>query len=157
MASKYTRKYTGKVLESYKKIIAEEMKRQLNKPGSNLEKSIEGRKVRGVDGFGIYMNEYGINVNQGRSAGKLPNLYNIQDWIQRNTNKLNIKDQRPSTIKKLTFAIGNTIQKRGILPTRFIDIVIERFEPRLTLDLVDAYRRDLMEELDKSTPNAKKG
>ena len=58
MASKYTRKYTGKVLESYKKIIAEEMKRQLNKPGSNLEKSIEGRKVRGVDGFGIYMNEY---------------------------------------------------------------------------------------------------
>ena len=157
MASKYTRKYTGKVLESYKKIIAEEMKRQLNKPGSNLEKSIEGRKVRGVDGFGIYMNEYGINVNQGRSAGKLPNLYNIQDWIQRNTNKLNIKDQRPSTIKKLTFAIGKTIQKRGILPTMFIDIVIERFEPRLTLDLVDAYRRDLMEELDKSTPNAKKG
>ena len=157
MASKYTRKYTGKVLESYKKIIAEEMKRQLNKPGSNLEKSIEGRKVRGVDGFGIYMNEYGINVNQGRSAGELPNLYNIQDWIQRNTDKLNIKDQRPSTIKKLTFAIGNTIQKRGILPTRFIDIVIERFEPRLTLDLVDAYRRDLMEELDKSTPNAKKG
>jgi hypothetical protein len=157
MASKYTRKYTGKVLESYKKIMAEEMKRQLNKPGSNLEKSIEGRKVRGVDGFGIYMNEYGINVNQGRSAGELPNLYNIQDWIQRNTDKLNIKDQRPSTIKKLTFAIGNTIQKRGILPTRFIDIVIERFEPRLTLDLVDAYRRDLMEELDKSTPNAKKG
>ena len=92
MASKYTRKYTGKVLESYKKIIAEEMKRQLNKPGSNLEKSIEGRKVRGVDGFGIYMNEYGINVNQGRSAGKLPNLYNIQDWIQRNTNKL--KDRK---------------------------------------------------------------
>ncbi len=64
------KKYTAKVLENYKKILVSELKKKLRaKPqpttvsdGSKLEDSIIGRKIRGVDGFGIYMNEYGIKI-----------------------------------------------------------------------------------------------
>ena len=39
------KKFTKKALENYKKIIVSELKRKLNKPGSDLEKSIVGRKI----------------------------------------------------------------------------------------------------------------
>lgn len=151
------KKYTEKVLDNYKKILVAELKKELNKPGSNLEKSIVGEKIKNRIGFTISMNEYGLNVNQGRSAGKLPNMYNLQDWIDRNQSKLGIKDATPKGIRKVLFAIGNSIKKRGIRPHRFIDIVIDKFEPRLTLDLADAYRREIQEEINAVTPSAKKG
>lgn len=158
------KKYTTKVLEKYKKILVNEFKKQLRaKPGpttvsngSKLEKSIVGRKLPNIDGFVISMNEYGINVNQGRSAGELPNLYNIQDWIRDNKTTLDLQDATPSKIKKVAFAIGKNIQNKGIRPYRFIDIVIDKFEARMTMDLVDAYRREIQEEIDAATPSAKK-
>tara|TARA_R100001463_G_scaffold20385_2_gene49691 strand:+ start:2322 stop:2813 length:492 start_codon:yes stop_codon:yes gene_type:complete len=158
------KKHTDKVLENYKKILVAELKKQLRaKPspttvsdGSSLENSIVGRKLRGLNGFGIYMNEYGINVNQGRSAGKLPNMGNLEEWINANSSKIGIKDATPKGLRRVLFSIGKSIQKRGIRPYRFIDIVIDKFEPRLTLDLADAYRRDIQEEIDKATPSAKK-
>tara|TARA_S200002703_G_scaffold157493_1_gene165429 strand:+ start:173 stop:637 length:465 start_codon:yes stop_codon:yes gene_type:complete len=148
--------YTAKVLENYKKILVSELKKELNKPGSNLEKSIVGRKIPNRDGFKISMNEYALNVNQGRSAGKLPNMGNLEDWIDRNQSKLGIKDATPKGLRKVLFAIGNSIKKRGIRPYRFIDIVIDKFESRMTMDLVDAYRREIQEEIDAATPTAKK-
>lgn len=158
------KKHTEKVLENYKKILVAELKKELRaKPspttvsdGSRLEDSIVSRKLKGLNGFGIYMNEYGINVNQGRSAGKLPNMGNLEEWINANESKLGIKDATPKRLRRVLFAIGKSIQKRGIRPYRFIDIVIDKFEPRLTLDLTDAYRRDIQEEIDKATPSAKK-
>ena len=151
------KKYTEKVLENYKKILVNEFKKELNRPGSNLEKSIIGRKIPGRDGFKISMNEYALNVNQGRSAGELPNMYNLEDWIKRNQSKMVIKDATPKGLRKVLFAIGNSIKKRGVRPHRFIDIVIDKFEARLTMDLVDAYRREIQEEVDAATPSAKKG
>lgn len=158
------KKYTAKVLENYKKILVNEFKKQLRaKPqpttvsdGSKLEDSIVGRKIKGRDGFEISMNEYALNVNQGRSAGKLPNLYNIQDWLRDNKTTLGINDATPSKIKKVAFAIGRSIERKGIRPYRFIDIVIDKFESRMTMDLVDAYRREMQEEIDAATPSAKK-
>ena len=158
------KKYTAKVLENYKKILVNEFKKQLRaKPqpttvsdGSKLEDSIVGRKIKGRDGFEISMNEYGLNVNQGRSAGKLPNMGNLEDWIDRNQSKLGIEDATPKGLRKVLFAIGNSIKKRGIRPYRFIDIVIDKFESRMTMDLVDAYRREIQEEIDAATPSAKK-
>jgi len=158
------KKYTAKVLENYKKILVNEFKKQLRaKPqpttvsdGSKLEESIVGRKIKGRDGFEISMNEYALNVNQGRSAGKLPNLYNIQDWLRDNKTTLGIQDATPSKIKKVAFAIGRSIEKRGIRPYRFIDVVIDKFEARMTMDLVDAYGREIQEEIDAATPSAKK-
>src|SRR6056300_335764 len=158
------KKYTAKVLENYKKILVSELKKQLRaKPqpttvanGSKLEKSIVGTKLRGRDGFEISMNEYGLNVHQGRSAGKLPNLYNIQDWLRDNKKTLGIQDATPSKIKKVAFAIGISIERKGIRPYRFIDIVIDKFEARMTMDLVDAYGREIQEEIDAATPSAKK-
>ena len=158
------KKYTTKVLEKYKKILVNEFKKQLRaKPGpttvsngSKLEKSIVGRKLPNRDGFVISMNEYAVNINQGRSAGKLPNMYKIQEWVSDNKTILGVKDATPSKIKKVAFAIGKTIQERGIRPYRFIDIVIDKFEAKLTTDLVDAYRREIQERIDEATPLAKK-
>jgi len=158
MAAKYNYKYSGKVLENYKKIVAEEMKRQLNKPNSRLSKSIEGRKLRGKDGFGIYMNEYGVNVNQGRTAGKFPPVDKIKDWIIRNNiQPKTFESTKPSALSQLAYLIGRSIAQKGILPVRFIDIAIEKIEPKLTIDLANAYVRDINERIDESTPNAKKG
>ena len=157
MATKYTKKHTGKVLDRYKRILAEEIKRQLNKPNSNLSKSIKGIKLRGKDGFGIYMNDYGLNVNQGRSAGKFPPPNKIEDWVRKNSSNLKLKDSKPSTIRKVGFLIGRSISQKGIRPVRFIDIAIDKVEPKMTIDLANAYLKDLGEKLDKATPTAKKG
>ena len=156
MATKYTKKHTGKVLEKYKRVLAEEIKRQLNKPSSNLSRSIEGKKLRGKAGFAIYMNDYGLNVNQGRSAGKFPPPNKIEDWVRKNSSNLKLKNSRPSTIRKVGFLIGRSIAQKGIKPVRFIDIAIGKVEPKMTIDLANAYLKDLSEHLDKATPTAKK-
>ena len=93
------KKYTTKVLENYKKILVSELKKELNKPGSNLEKSIVGRKLPKRDGFVISMNEYGLNVDRGRSAGKFPPIEKINDWIDR-------KDIKPKTLRIIEQDIG---------------------------------------------------
>lgn len=149
------KKYTEKVLEKYKKILVSELKKELNKPGSNLEKSIVGRKLPKRDGFIISMNEYGLNVNQGRSAGKFPPVDKIKDWIVRNNiQPRTFESAKPSALNQLAFVIGRSISQKGIKPTRFIDIVIDKFEPRITMDLVDAYKRQIQEEINRATPNA---
>ena len=103
------------------------------------------------------MNEYGLNVNQGRSAGKGVPPQKIDEWVRRNSTILKLKDTKPSTIKQVGYLINRSIKNKGIKPHRFIDIVRDKFEPRLTMDLSDAYRREIQEELDKATPSAKKG
>jgi hypothetical protein len=153
-------KYTKKVLDNYKKVLVNDLKRQLNKPNSNLDKSISARKLDNKMGIGVYMNEYGINVNQGRSAGRFSNgrselPRSFMDWVERQPRK-KAKDGKYYTIKESAFLIWRSISQTGIKPTRFIDIVIDKVEPKLTLDLANAYLRDLNEELDKATPNAKK-
>jgi hypothetical protein len=149
------KKYTQKALDNYRKILVAELKRELNKKGSRLESSIVGRKIAKKDGFNIKMNSYGVNVNDGRSAGKFPNIDNIKSWIERNNIRpKNIYSSKPPSLKQLAFLIGRSIASKGIKPHRFIDEVIEKFEPRMTMDIVDAYTRDLSEELDKNIPNA---
>ena len=93
------KKYTEKVLENYKKILVSELKKELNKPGSNLEKSIVGRKLPKREGFIISMNDYGLNVNQGRSAGKFPPPQKIEDWVRKNSSKLNLENTRLSDVR----------------------------------------------------------
>lgn len=150
-------KHTKKALDNYRKILVEELKRELKKPNSKLNDSISGRKITGKDGFKISMNDYGLNVNQGRSAGRFPDTAKLKDWIDRNGIKpKRQKDGRMPTINQLAFLIGRSISQRGIRPTRFIDIVIDKVEPKMTLDIANAYLRDLNEALDKATPQGSK-
>lgn len=147
-----------KVIDNYKKIVVAELKRELNKPGSDLEKSIKAVKLRNRDGFGIYMNEYGINVNYGRKPGKQPPPQKIRDWVNKNKSKLRIAaNASPSKINQVAFLVGQSIARRGIQPTRFIDIVIDKFEPKISNDLLDAYGKDLKDKINQATPSAKKG
>lgn len=160
------KKYTKEVLERYKLILINELKRQLrNKPqpttvgnGSRLENSISIKPISkgDVEGISILMNSYGLNVNKGRSAGKGVPPYKLDDWVRRNSSQLRLKDTKPSTIKKVGYLINRSIKRKGIRPTRFIDIAIEKVEPKLTLDLINAFSRDLKEVLDKRIPEPKK-
>jgi len=150
-------RHTKKALTNYRKILVEELKRQLKKPNSRLEDSITGRKITGRDGFAISMNDYGINVNEGRSAGRFPNVDKLKDWIIRNGIKnTTAKEGKPSSLDSLAYIIGRSIAQRGIKPTRFIDIVIEKVEPKMTLDIANAYLKDLNEALDKAIPKGSK-
>lgn len=149
------KKYTTQVLENYRKILVAEFKRQLNKKGSRLEASITSRKLPNRDGFGIYMNDYGVNVNDGRKRGRFPNIDNIKDWIIRKGIKpRTFEDTKPSSLNALAYLIGRSIARKGIKPTRFIDLVSDRFEPEITINIANAYARDLNEELDKNIKNA---
>lgn len=150
-------RHTKKALDNYRKILVEELKRELKKPNSKLEESITGIKLTGKDGFSISMNDYGLNVNQGRSAGRFPDTVKLQDWIDRNgIEPKKQKDGKIPSLKQLSFLIGRSIRDRGIRPTRFIDIVIEKVEPKMTLDIANAYLRDLNEALDKAIPQGSK-
>lgn len=146
---------TRKVLDKYKKVLVEDFKKQLNRKGSKLEQSIIGRKIPKVEGFRITMNGYAINVDQGRSAGKPPPMDNIKDWIVRNGIKpKKIGSAKYNSLDAQARAIALSIGRRGIKPHRFIDIVIDRIENKMTLDLANAYLRDVEEEIKKHTQDA---
>ena len=153
------KKFTKKALENYRKIIVSELKRQLNKPGSDLEKSIVAKEITNKDGFTISMNEYGTFVNDGRRPGKFPGkppLQNIQDWITKKGIKpKTLKSGKTPTLRQLAFLIGRSIARNGIQPVRFFDI-IDKIEPKMTKEIEAAYLKDLELDLDKKIPKQKK-
>ena len=150
------KKFTKKALDNYKKIVVSELKRQLNKPGSNLENSIVGGKINNADGFTISMNEYGTFVNDGRRPGKFPPRQKIEDWINKKGIKpKTLKSGKTPTLRQLGFLIGRSISRNGIKPVRFFD-VIAKIEPKMTKEIEAAYRKDLELELDKKIPKQKK-
>ena len=157
------KKFTKKALDNYKKIIVSELKRRLNKPNSDLEKSIVGRKINNKDGFTISMNDYGFYVNKGYNAGKFPGkppLQNIQNWIdikgiKAKENTIKSNKGRTPTLRQLAFLIGRSIRDNGIKPVRFFD-VIDKIEPKMTKEIEAAYRKDLELELDKKIPKKNK-
>lgn len=150
------KKFTKKALDNYKKIIVSELKRRLNKPNSDLEKSIVGRKINNVDGFTISMNEYGAFVNDGRSPGKFPPRQKIEDWITKKGIKpINLTSGKPPTLRQLGFLIGRSIARNGIKAVNFFD-VIDEIEPKMTKEIEAAYLKDLQLELDKKIPKKNK-
>jgi len=159
------RQYTKDVLSRYTVILRNELKRQLKaKPnpttvsnGSRLENSIsiEPFSKGDIEGVSVLMNSYGLNINNGRTAGIGAPPNKIDEWVRRNSRTLRLKDTKPSTIKQVGYLINRSIERRGIRPYRFIDIAIEKVEPKLTLDLVNAFFRDIKEELDQRIPKPK--
>ena len=157
------KKFTKKALDNYRKIIVSELKRELNKPNSDLEKSIVGRKINNRDGFNISMNDYGISVDKGHNKGKFPGkppLQNIQNWITKKGIKakqrtIESNKGKIPTLRQLAFLIGRSIRDKGIEPIRFLDI-IDKIEPKMTKEIEAAYLKDLQLDLDKKIPKQKK-
>jgi len=157
------KKFTKKAFDKAKAIIINEVKRKLrSKPspttmsnGSNLEDSIEAKDLK--NGFKILMDDYAEYIDKGRRPGILPNMYKIREWIDRNNIKPeNIKGSVEKRKDRLSIAIAKTIEKNGIKPYRFIDIVMEKVEPNITKEIEAAYRKDLQLELDKKIPKKNK-
>ena len=151
------KKFTNKALENYKKIIVSELKRKLNKPGSDLEKSIVGRKINNKDGFTVSMNDYGAFVDSGRKAGaKAPARGTIEEWIsKKGIQPKKLGDGKTPTLKQLAFLIRRSIVNNGIKPVRFFDVINE-VEPKMTREIEQAYLKDLNAELDKKVPKNNK-
>ena len=156
------KKFTKKALDNYKKIIVSELKRRLNKPNSDLEKSIVGRKINNVDGFTISMNEYGFYVDKGFGPGKWPGkpyttaVDNIQSWMEKKGIKpRSIPNAKSPTLRQSAFLIARSIANKGIKPVNFFD-VIDEIEPKMTKEIEAAYLKDLQLELDKKIPKKNK-
>ena len=150
------KKFTKKALDNYRKIIVSELKRRLNKPNSDLEKSIVGREINNADGFTISMNDYGTFVNDGRIPGKFPPRQKIESWIEKKGIKpRTLASGKTPTLRQLGFLIGRSIARNGIKPVRFFDI-IDKIEPKMTKEIEAAYRKDLELELDKKIPKKNK-
>lgn len=151
------KKFTNKALENYKKIIVSELKRKLNKPGSDLEKSIVGRKINNKDGFTISMNDYGFYVDSGRRAGaKAPAIGTIEEWIsKKGIQPKKVENGKTPTLKQLAFLIRRSIVNNGIRAVNFFDVINE-VEPKMTREIEQAYLKDLNAELDKKVPKNNK-
>lgn len=150
------KKFTKKALDNYKKIIVSELKRKLNKPGSDLEKSILGGKINNKDGFTISMNDYGTFVDQGRRPGKWPARGKIEEWIdKKGITPKELSSGKTPTLKQLAFLIKRSIKNNGIQPVNFFD-VLQKTEPKMTKELEAAYLKDLQLELDKKIPKPKR-
>ena len=151
------KKFTNKALENYKKIIVSELKRKLNKPGSDLEKSIVGRKINNKDGFTISMNDYGAFVDSGRKAGaKAPAIGTIEEWIsKKGIQPKKVENGKTPTLKQLAFLIRRSIVNNGIRAVNFFDVINE-VEPKMTREIEQAYLKDLNAELDKKVPKNNK-
>lgn len=151
------KKFTNKALENYKKIIVSELKRKLNKPGSDLEKSIVGRKINNKDGFTVSMNDYGFYVDSGRRAGaKAPAIGTIEEWIsKKGIQPKKVENGKTPTLKQLAFLIRRSIVNNGIRAVNFFDVINE-VEPKMTREIEQAYLKDLNAELDKKVPKNNK-
>lgn len=156
------KKFTRRALDNYRKIIVSELKRELKKPGSDLEKSIVGRKITNRDGFKISMNYYGFYVDKGFGPGKWPGkpyttaVDNIQSWMEKKGIKpRSIANAKTPTLRQSAFLIARSIANKGIKPVNFFD-VINKIEPKMTKEIKDAYLKDLNIELDKKIPKKNK-
>lgn len=111
--------------------------------------------------FTINMEDYWINVNDGRRPGSIPPpIKPIITWLQKKPNVANsfkltrkkLKDVKVSSFKGLTvktpilsaaFAISKSIGKKGIAPTNFFTDVI-------TPEVVNTLKKDISSIIGKS-------
>lgn len=99
-----------------------------------LKKSIEidYDEATGEYGYSIIGNEYGLAVDEGRRAGKMPPINEIIKWIDakpvtlRTTRAAALKGSITTQKKRLAFAIARKIGRDGTRPAGFIDEALAR-------------------------------
>ena len=86
------------------------------------------------------MEDYWQYVENGRSAGKMPPIKNIYQWIQEKRSmqeKIKNAKNRISATKSLAYVIARKIAKKGTRPQPFVqpglnevsvDILVQRIE-----------------------------
>ena len=88
----------------------------------NVARNIDGsRRVETGSGYGLY-------VEFGRPAGRMPNPKDLQVWVR---NKLGIKNQKRA--KRVAFAIAKGIAQRGTKAQPFLRPAYERGIKRMII------------------------
>ncbi len=122
----------------------------LNSSGSLME-SIQAKDGTDLD-FSIMGNDYGEVLNDGREAGKFPNIDALVDWIK--TKPVRLRDSKgkfvtatDSKIKGLAYVIGRSIKDNGSPATNFLtDIVNEEFSKLESI--VVPLEKDILQDID---------
>lgn len=114
-----------------------------------LADSLEGEVTE--TGVKFSMLYYGYWVDKGRKRSeKFPPPASLQKWVR--DRKLRLRDEAGRYIKggakAAAFLIGRKIKTFGILPTWFFTAPLERAIDKLPYDLIDAFSRDLDNEID---------
>lgn len=133
------------VFNIYGKDVIAKLKAQID----SLDKVASGKLLRSLDyklerfltsfKFSIEGEDYGINVLQGRKAGKFAPVKALQEWME--TKNIDLK---------YSYAINKSIYKFGIRPANFLEEVItDSSIDELSKQLEENYKTKIENQLEK--------
>jgi len=98
------------------------------------------------------MEHYGEWVDEGRKPGKGIPVDVLQKWISSKNMLLEDKNgnelpMTPSRLDSLSYVINRKIKEEGIKPTYFLTDAVDKYFPKLEVDLPNAYADDLIDNL----------
>lgn len=133
--------YASKLSALYKSKISP------HRSSGRLEDSVDFR-VEIVNGdyiVSLNLEDYYINLEEGRSPGTFPNLSEIKKWISTKpvtwANFLGTNDQQ-------AYLIGRSIERNGIVGHHYLEDSIERLQSELIRDITEALELDLKDNID---------
>ena len=152
----------SKNLERALRLVGEkyvaEVRKQLVKDGSDatgrLQKSIGYKIVE--DGIAITSTRYGQAVDAGskpssQGYGKVSEDFqeSILEWAKAKGISPKSGPRTEGNMRKMAYAIGSKIQRDGIIGTQVFDRVFNRLEKEIGDELMEAYSKDITEQLEK--------
>lgn len=119
---------------------------------------IDFDEATGEYGYTILGNDYGLIVDKGRGAGKMPPINEIIKWIDAKPVTLNaarlgsLKGSITTQKKKLAFAIARKIGANGTAPTGFVKQALASAMEKLKIEepIIQDIEENIVEILTKA-------
>ena len=145
---------TNKTVDKFNKKFQSVLKQNLNghTASGSLQKSIKVTDETSKKGIKIYldMEEYGVNVDEGRKPGKGMPVENLKRWIVQKGLKFesagNSKLSTTQKVNSLAFLINRKIKNEGIDATKFIDNALDRLLPTFIKDVTKSLSADMLDD-----------
>jgi len=118
--------FTDKILLECHRKLTEDNKHDTG----NLARTANINKIGTAQYVLTFPMNYASDVEFGRLPGKYPYYKSLHRWVRR---KLNIRDKKKS--KKVTWAIMQAINKRGIEPYPFVQESLEKVKSEFDWEL----------------------
>lgn len=152
----------AKILHKHGQKLVDHMEKELDKPKNKNTGDLADSINLSVQRMGttvnmtISMNDYGKFVNDGRKAGKFPNIGAIREWVKSKGIKMKKKPKglsREKEVKTLSYLIGRKIKEKGIKAKKFIPTVDLQ---SIRLEILHDLKQYLIVEVQTEIENYKK-
>jgi hypothetical protein len=143
-------KHGEKIADETRKLIKQKKKVNTGALEQSVKFQVEVRDQ--IISLSLSMVEYGAFVNDGRKAGKFPNVEAIRTWVRQKglTMKRKSKMPRDKEVKTLAYLIGRKISRVGIKPVR----IVPRVDVQLIrLEILQAIKQYLTVEMKTTLSN----